>query len=365
MISQILPTIASHLTENHDIDSKDFKEKSLPQIPAVKRYLLVLIDGFGAELLADYGMDFANNCQQHQISTVQPSTTAAALSALSTGVLPSEHGVVGYTFSLSNGKRFRQSGIKPQLVKSLAAKLDPRELQLRTTVFEKLNRLGISTAMVAPKQFENTVFTKAVWAGTNYFPISKEDNLAEYLTTVKTATQIFPLTYLYFRGFDHAGHKHGPYDVVAKTAWQWIAKALQMLRQELASDIAIVVTGDHGMVEVRQKIEIKTYPQLLDKVLLFGGEGRFLHIYTECPELVAKNWQEFCLRHEIKAQVSMKASDYFEVSNSLVASRLGDVIVAALDPILFCAPERPGELGLQGAHGSITSAELKVPLLIG
>lgn len=365
MISRILPSIARQLVELYGVSSQDFSGTTLAQIPAAKRYLLVLIDGFGAELLAEYGMDFANNSQQYRITTVQPSTTAAALSSLSTGVLPSEHGVVGYTFGLTNGKRFSQTGIKPQLVKALAAKLDPRELQLRNTVFENLEKLGISTAMVAPKQFQNTVFTKAVWAGTSYFPISQENNLVEHLVAAKEATRVFPLTYLYFRGFDHAGHQHGPYSVEAKSAWQWVAKALQELRKEIDPEVVMIVTGDHGMVEVQNRIEIKAYPQLLEKVLLFGGEGRFLHIYTDRPEVVAKNWRDFCAAQKINAQVSTQASDYFETSSSPVAARLGDVIVAALDPVLFCAPERLGELSLRGAHGSITSAELEIPLLVG
>ena len=45
-------------------------------------------------------------------------------------------------------------------------------------------------------------------------------------------------------------------------------------------------------------------------------------------------------------------------------SRLGDVALVAREPIAFEDPNDTGPFELQGRHGSLTSAEVMVPLLV-
>jgi hypothetical protein len=44
-------------------------------------------------------------------------------------------------------------------------------------------------------------------------------------------------------------------------------------------------------------------------------------------------------------------------------SRLGDVVIAAREPVAFLDPGDTGEIHLRSRHGSLTSAEMLVPLL--
>ena len=46
------------------------------------------------------------------------------------------------------------------------------------------------------------------------------------------------------------------------------------------------------------------------------------------------------------------------------AARLGDVAVAAREPVTFYDPSDPGEARLRSRHGSLTAAEMLVPLLV-
>ncbi|HSO96585.1 MAG TPA: PglZ domain-containing protein, partial [Acidimicrobiia bacterium] len=45
--------------------------------------------------------------------------------------------------------------------------------------------------------------------------------------------------------------------------------------------------------------------------------------------------------------------------------RVGDVVLAARDPVAYLDPALPREAGLISAHGSITPAEMLVPLVAG
>ncbi|MDQ3757287.1 MAG: PglZ domain-containing protein, partial [Actinomycetota bacterium] len=48
-----------------------------------------------------------------------------------------------------------------------------------------------------------------------------------------------------------------------------------------------------------------------------------------------------------------------------VLGRLGDVALVAHEPVSFLDPADPGEVRLRSRHGSLTSAEVLVPLLAG
>jgi hypothetical protein len=45
------------------------------------------------------------------------------------------------------------------------------------------------------------------------------------------------------------------------------------------------------------------------------------------------------------------------------ASRFGDVLLAAIDDVAFEDPADTGPYRLQSRHGSLTGAEMRVPLL--
>jgi hypothetical protein len=51
--------------------------------------------------------------------------------------------------------------------------------------------------------------------------------------------------------------------------------------------------------------------------------------------------------------------------SSAVLDRLGDVALVPFEPVAFIEPTDGGSVSLIGRHGSLTSAEMRVPLLIG
>jgi hypothetical protein len=46
-----------------------------------------------------------------------------------------------------------------------------------------------------------------------------------------------------------------------------------------------------------------------------------------------------------------------------VAKRIGDVVLAAIDPIGFVDPANPGEDRLLSGHGSIAAGDMLVPFI--
>jgi hypothetical protein len=142
------------------------------------------------------------------------------------------------------------------------------------------------------------------------------------------------------------------------------------LREALPGDTALVVTGDHGMVDVpdTDRIDVDAVAELSDGVVLLGGEARFRHVYTSAGAAndVAAAWRAVlgdrawvCTRDEAEA------ADWFGPVDDRVRPRLGDVVVAARGTNAAVAKRRfPVEAQMRGFHGSLTAAEMYVPLLV-
>jgi hypothetical protein len=128
----------------------------------------------------------------------------------------------------------------------------------------------------------------------------------------------------------------------------------------------LVVTADHGQVEVGASVEVLG-GEVMDGVSLISGEGRFrwLHAKPGATAAVAEAAREAFrdvawvrTKNEIVEEGWMGG-----VPSTAVSSRLGDVVLAPFTPTAFLDPADTGELRLLARHGSLTPAEMLIPLL--
>ena len=102
-------------------------------------------------------------------------------------------------------------------------------------------------------------------------------------------------------------------------------------------------------------------------VEMLSGEGRFrwLHVRPGSVEEAAAAAEE-AHGHEawVRTRDDMEADGWFGGPLSpTVAGRLGDVALVAHAPVAFLDPADTGETRLLGRHGSLTAAEMYVPLV--
>ena len=99
----------------------------------------------------------------------------------------------------------------------------------------------------------------------------------------------------------------------------------------------------------------------------YAGDGRFRHLHARsgaAAELHAAAQE----RHGNDAWVFRREQLLDEGwlgpdPVSATYRRVGDVVLAARAPVGFIDPTLPYEVELVGAHGSITAAEMEVPLV--
>ena len=356
-LSNVLPSVAGALGVPGFDDSL-----GLPQAP---RYVVVLVDGLGWQLLEEHqdaAPYLASLAGGHEPLTCGvPSTTVTSLTSLGTGLPPGEHGVVGYTSRIPGTDR---------LLNALkwSADVDPLDWQPRATIFERMSAAGAVVTAVNQTSFEGTGLTVCSQRGAAYHGADTPWERLAVIAEVAKADQ--SLTYGYESTLDHHGHQ------VGSTSPQWLSRLtdvdtdLLRLRAALPPDAVLVVTADHGMVDLPAdgRLDVDDVPGLLDDVVLVGGEARFRHLYCRSGAAadVADTWREnLGDRAVVLSRDDAEAAGWFGVVDSRVRPRIGDVLVAAFGSFAtFSRRLFPVEGRMVGFHGSLTSAEMLVPLLV-
>lgn len=334
-------------------------------LPEAERYVVFLVDGLGLDLLREHAADAPFLSTMTPIGDLAcgiPSTTAASLTSLGTGVRPGEHGVVGYTC------RVPETGARLNQLK-WDQPVDPRQWQPIPTVWERIGATGVLTSSVNEAKFADSGLTICSQRGV---PFHGVESVHERHDVILDAVEDAPrsLTYAYESRLDHTGHAKGSASQQWRDMLRTIDADLQALRRDLPSDCVLLVTADHGMVDLPRegRFDVDEHPELLDDITLLAGEARFRHLYTRsgAADDVAEVWRtRLGDRAVVMTRDEAEAVDWFGPIAPQVRGRLGDVVVASLgDFAVFSSREFGIEFKMIGFHGSITEAELRIPLLV-
>jgi predicted AlkP superfamily pyrophosphatase or phosphodiesterase len=290
------------------------------------------------------------------ITTVAPSTTATALTSITTGLPPGEHGVVGYRMAVhgevlnvlrwSTGAGDARQSIPP-------SKLQP------TPPF-----LGERPPVVTRAEYRRSGFTGAHLEPARYWGYR---TLATMVTEVdRLLRSSEPFVYAYYDGLDKVAHEYGlgeHYD--AELAW--IDHTIDRLLAVLPRGSTLVVTADHGQVEVGDAV-VPLAAEVVGHCAMQSGEGRFRWLHARSGRAGALH-AAATAHHGDDAWVVTREQVISDgwlgpVVTDASASRLGDVALVARRDVAFHDPQDTGPYELVGRHGSLTSAEMRVPLLV-
>ena len=335
------------------------------ELPPARHYVVFLVDGLGYELLRDHQDQapylHAMLGDQAPATVGVPSTTATSLTSLGTALMPGAHGVVGFTSRIPGTDKLLNA-------LTWSKSVDPREWQPHPTAFDRLRTAGVTTTVVNKREFSGSGLTLAGQRGADFVGA---DRLGERMAAVLDATTHGPsMTYMYEGDLDWTGHRYG----VASTSWQlqlaMVDAAAEQLRETLPPEVRIVVVADHGMVDspAEQRIDVDEHPSLSEGVQLLGGEARFRHLYCRggAVDDVAAAWRELLgERAEVLVRDDALSRGWFGPVSPTVRPRLGDVMVAARgDFSVLSTSAFPYEARLVGMHGSLTPAEMLIPVLV-
>jgi hypothetical protein len=296
------------------------------------------------------------------VTSVAPTTTACALTSLVVGAPPAAHGVVGYRVVVPGPDG-------PEVMNVLKWKgpagdarpyVDPASFQSRDPFG------GRPVPVVSKADFAGTGFTDAHQRGARQVGWYQLSALAVETRVLVEAGE--PFVYAYYDGIDRTAHIYGfgaHYDAELIAADRIVGDLLDAL----PASAALVVTADHGQVEVGRRV-IELDADVLSHVSMTSGEPRFRWLHSsDTTAGAAERLAEMC-RDRYGHQAWVAGYDQVEAEGWLggpmtaeVRARVGDVALCPFEPVAYLDTGEAAASRLMCRHGSLTADEMYVPLV--
>lgn len=328
------------------------------EVSGARTVVLLVLDGVGWHALQQHRelLPVLSSLGGGYVTTVAPSTTSSALTSLTTGLAPGEHGVVGFrvrvdevvvnVLSWSTGDHRRAP--------------DPFTMQ-RHTAF-----LGREVPVVTKSQFARTAFTELHLRGGRFVGWSAPSALVEHCRRLAAAEERF--VYAYYPGPDTVAHEHGLLDGFYAAELAAADRMVGEVLDAVGPDVVVLVTSDHGQVHVGPEgwLGLGSVASMVDRC---SGDGRFRYLHARrgaAAELLAAAGEVHGGHAWVFSRERLLDEGWLgPVVSGVARRRVGDVVLAASEPVAFVDPALPGEARLVSAHGSLTPDEMLVPLLAG
>lgn len=363
------PSLADVLPDSYAAIRGESGPLGLPQVDQV---VVMLVDGLGAHQLRSrtgHARHLTAGWRKADTAFTFPSTTVAGVTTLTTGVRAGQHGMLAYT-ALDEAT----ATVRNQLSGWGEGSMDPLRWQLVPTVFERMRdeMPDVPAFIVGLPDYVDSGLTRASLRGAHYRPAgSIADRMQETLRILQQERRC--VIYLYIAELDQAGHAFG----WQSDEWLGALETLDAAASELFGGVGpstgILVTADHGMLDIarQNQIDIEPGSELREDIIAIAGEPRLRHLYVqdrsvEVAKRVAERWtrQEGSRATVLLRDEAIAAGWYGPIVAPDARSRIGDVIIAARSPVTYYAAEMVGSMRLlPGQHGSITPEETIVPLI--
>ncbi|GAA5196864.1 alkaline phosphatase family protein [Rugosimonospora acidiphila] len=363
-LADVLPSALAVLGVPGSPDRLGLRER----LDGVRRVVVLLVDGLGYHLLpmAARTSPVLAEVLAGRLGTLAeltapfPSTTPVSLATLSTGTGPGAHGILGFTVNVPGSRRVLNHvtwGDDP----------DPERWQPVPTQFALAARSGMPACVVARPEYEGSGLSAAVYRGARYLPATDE----ELTDRILAALADHRLVYGYHSALDTTAH------VCGLSSRQWSAAAsdvdrlLTRLIDGLPADAALLVTADHGMLDVPadHRYDLVDHSRLRDGVTVLAGEPRVRYVHTRpgAESDVLAAWRGVLgPAARVLARDEAVTGGWFGPVSEAHLARIGDVVVICQDryAVLDGRRDRKSVGRLVAYHGSDSDVERAVPLIV-
>lgn len=338
----------------------DCEHKTLPELDELlkknyKNVIVMLFDGMGTSVLNHHLKEDSFLRQHHSadISSVYPSTTVAAVTAIESGYSPAQTGWVGWDLyfdeigeSVTVFKNTLQRNGDPAAKYNVPQKYIPYK-----RIFQRIEEVrGKRTAYYV------SAFSK-------YRSKSVHHICKTVYRLSKKRKQKYIYTYWYQP--DNIMHIHGVDSVQAKAEVEQIDKEVQKLCSKLKNSL-VIITADHGQINCKTEY-LEDYPELTDMLKIppsvepralsfFIKDGRkedfkreFNKIFGDTFRLMSKEdvFSENLLGY---GTVHPKTKDF-----------IGDYLAVATDNTVIYT--KRSDFEAIGGHAGLTQEEMTVPFI--
>ena len=332
------------------------------KLPARRSVCVLLVDGLGASNLTKAGghARFLNSSNIEKISCFYPSTTSTSLTSLATGLSPNQTGFVGYQV-------FNRDDLVPMnLLSGWESTTQAETFQKMETISELAKESDLGFDVVSPAIYKHSGFTAATMREAEFHGVN---DVAERFSKARELLKMpgARVVYLYVPELDQIAHGWGSESMKWLNALEGLDSLVQNLASTLPSGSGLLLTSDHGGVDVPKENHIYIDELFAKELFDFvGGDTRGLFLYCKASsgdlkERLVDAYGNECYVLEPKDLIQ---AGYWTESK-IQEKFLPELILLARKNVALYHRgfAKQKSLNMVGHHGSITPEEMSIPLI--
>ena len=320
-------------------------------IPPASTYVLVLLDGLGDGQLSHRRLEALPAARVARLEAGFCTTTTTSLATVSTGLPPSQHGLLGHLLWLPEVGRVVNT-LKWVDLTGATVNYQTAALLPPPNLWERLSAAGIEAITVQPGAFADTPLTRALYRGCRFEPVaSLEEAVAATCRLAETRRR---LIFTYFPDVDFAAHVFGQDSTEYRLALSEADRLWFQLSARLPSAAVMVGTADHGVLDFPE--EGKVVLRNRDR-LIYYGDPRSVLVKGNLESIEA-------VAGEAGVEVRTDLAGWWGPPpfHSSFSERAPDAVLLAGPRQVLLPPAF--DRRLRGYHGGLTAEEVGIPLLV-
>ncbi|HEY5158881.1 MAG TPA: alkaline phosphatase family protein [Anaerolineales bacterium] len=358
--------------------------------------VLFLVDGFGWRFVEQFQdtsflKQVVRRGQLEKLTAQFPSTTAAHLTTLHTGLPVGEHGIFEWIYYeptldvVIAPLLFSYSGTAERDTLK-AAGVKPRSLYPGTTFYGTLKKRGITSTILQNREYTPSTYSDAMFRGAL---VRSYRDLPEGLVNLSQMLEkATPPAYfvLYYDKIDGVSHDYGPGSSQTEAEIQAFLLMMEHIFQKTTArherKILCLLTADHGQVETdpQTTIYLNREPRFagVEKYLKTNKDGKLLapagsarDFFLYIREGMVDEAQTFLSDRleghaEVRKVTDLIAEGYFgPIISTKFPARAGELaILPYRGEAIWWYEKDKFEQRFRGHHGGLTPQEMEIPLLI-
>jgi len=341
---------------------------------AYDKVVHIVIDGLGYDYLAEYGRNsFLFAHLAGKMTSVFPTTTAAALTSITSGMAPGEHGITGWYMNLEGRKMANPAVILPFLERNSEVSL--HEYGFLAEEIFPLRRLPLNQPgcrSLLPVEYTNSTYNNFMLDGAvNYYYSSFNDFFAQLKSLVTDSQKGF--VHCYLPHFDDVFHHQGEKSPELLALFQQIDRELADLAAAKHSRTLLVINSDHGLLDIESEkcLNLSNFPKISASLNFpLCGEARMSYCFVK-PELRADFKQTvnselggICDVLSYQEALDLKLFGLYQ-NHPHLAERTGDFLLLMREGWQIHDFLSNEKIKFHKAtHGGLSSKELYIPLIV-
>lgn len=368
--------LMSSIAQSYNIKTpySPLKQLDPKELKKSQNIMLLVVDGLGYEYLKKQDKEtILNQYCRDKITTVFPTTTAAAITTFFTGLAPQQHAMTGWFVYMKEVGTITVPlrGVTRIGHLPLGMVTDLRRIYDQKPLFE---RWKVKSYTIHPEDIAHAHYNSFLTGNVKKYSYRKISGLFKQAERIIKSNRKDKFIYAYWPDIDSFSHKYGNDSRKVRYQLSELNKKLALFLKKIRNtNTTIIITADHGQITTKPKerINLNKHPKLRETFILpLSGDSRVAYCYVypkkaaQFRTYIKKHLSRYCTLHKSEDLIKRNYFGLFK-QNSVLKERIGNYVLMMKKNYVI-RDFVPGEKVHfnKGNHSGLTKEELFVPLIV-